>query len=487
MNRELRVGHPPGSFNFTYDTLSRRTQMTRPNGVNTNYTYDSLSRLLSVLHQTGASTIDGANYTVDATGNRTSKTDQMAGVTSNYAYDAIYELTQVTQAANTTENYTYDAAGNRLSSLAAATASYNASNQLTSNSNATYSYDANGNTTSKTDSTGTTSYTWDFENRLTGVTLPGAGSTVSFKYDPMGRRIEKVSSSTTSIYAYDGDGIAETTDAAGNVSARYTQGQSVDEPLAMLQGGLTNYYNADGLGSVTSLTNAAGAATQTYTYDSFGNLLASTGSVGNPFRYTGREFDPETGLYFYRARYFDSAAGRFLSEDPIGPLDTSNLYAYVSNRPTVAVDPSGRVTVIPLPETHIHRKADIDRDCTSGDTAGGCENVDYAVSWTCDCDGGSWRAKVTITLTGNIYVATGPFPYKGRQPQDRSVTSTETALAHEMLHVNDKLAAIKPIFERFESQQYASHDACETAGTAAAMQASPLWVPAGRASQGRRH
>jgi YD repeat-containing protein len=156
-----------GSFGFSYDALSRRTQMRRPNGVNTNYSYDSLSRLLSVLHQAGASTIDGASYTVDASGNRTSKTDQMAGVTANYSYDALYELKQVTQAANTTENYTYDPVGNRLSSLTAATMSYNSSNELTATPSTTYTYDANGNTTSKTDSTGTTNYTWDFENRLT--------------------------------------------------------------------------------------------------------------------------------------------------------------------------------------------------------------------------------------------------------------------------------------------------------------------------------
>lgn len=74
------------TFGFSYDALSRRTQMTRPNSITTNYSYDNLSRLLSVLHQSGASTIDGATYTVDAAGNRTSKTDWLAGVTSNYTY-----------------------------------------------------------------------------------------------------------------------------------------------------------------------------------------------------------------------------------------------------------------------------------------------------------------------------------------------------------------------------------------------------------------
>jgi RHS repeat-associated protein len=319
--------------------------MTRPNGVNTNYSYDSLSRLLSVLHQAGASTIDGASYTVDATGNRTSKTDQMAGVTSNYSYDALYELKQVTQAANATENYTYDPVGNRLSSLTAATMSYNSSNELTATPSTSYTYDANGNTTSKTDSTGTTSYASDFENRLTSVTLPGTGGTVSFKYDPLGRRIQKQftqgTSTTTTNYVYTGNSIAEQTDAAANVIARYAQGEGIDEPLAQQQSGAINYYNSDGLGSVTSLSNASGAVAQTYTYDSFGKLLGSTGALVNAFQYTGREFDPETGLYYYRARYYDPNTGKFLSEDPMGFGAGVDFYVYASNSPNTLNDPLG--------------------------------------------------------------------------------------------------------------------------------------------------
>ncbi len=130
-----------GSFGFGYDALSRRTQMTRPNNVATNYAYDNLSRLQSVLHQLSGGTIDGATYTVDNAGNRTAKTDQRAGVTSNYGYDAIYELTGVTQGTSTTESYTYDPVGNRLSSLGVSLYSINVSNQLTSTPNTIYSYD----------------------------------------------------------------------------------------------------------------------------------------------------------------------------------------------------------------------------------------------------------------------------------------------------------------------------------------------------------
>ena len=280
-----------GSFGLSYDALSQRTQMTRPNGVNSNYTYDSLSRLLSVLHQAGASTIDGATYTVDAAGNRTSKTDRLAGVTSNYAYDAIYELTNVTQGTNTTESYTYDPVGNRLSSLGVSPYSYNVSNQLTAKPGVTYTYDNSGNTLTKGDSSGTTTFAWDFENRLTSVTLPGSGGTVTFKYDPFGRRIYKSSSSGTSIFAYDGDNLVEETNSSCGVVARYAQGRNIDEPLAMLRSGATSYYHADGLGSVTSLSSAAGSVANTYTYDSFGKLTNSTGSLVNAFRYTARESD----------------------------------------------------------------------------------------------------------------------------------------------------------------------------------------------------
>src|SRR5262249_47923688 len=153
------------------------------------------------------------------------------------------------------------------------------------------SYDNNGNELTKVDSTGTTSYAWDYENRLTSVTLPGGGGTVPFSYDPFGRRIKKSSSVGISIFAYDGSDLVEETNSSGSVIARYRQGKNIDEPLAMLRAGTTSYYHADGLGSITSLTSSAGTLAQTYTFDSFGKQTAFSGSLTNPFQYTGREFD----------------------------------------------------------------------------------------------------------------------------------------------------------------------------------------------------
>ena len=262
--------------------------MTRPNGVDTSYSYDNLSRLLSVLHN-GGSLPGSTGYTYDAAGNRTSKTavqqasPNPVSVTSNYSYDNIYELTQAVVGGTLAESYSYDPVGNRLTSAGPTSYNYNTSNELTSTSSATYAYDNNGNTTSKTDSTGTTSYTWDFENRLTSVTLPGTGGTVNFRYDPFGRRIRKgCADSGTTIYAYDGDNITEELGAGGNLLAHYTQGAGIDEPLAMTGTGGTYFYHADGLGSITSLTDGSGQLAASYVYDSFGNLTASTGTITIP-------------------------------------------------------------------------------------------------------------------------------------------------------------------------------------------------------------
>jgi len=164
----------------------------------------------------------------------------------------------------------------------------------------------------------TTTYSWGFDNRLTSVVLPSSGGTTTFNYDPFGRRIEKISPTTTSIFVYDGYNLVETVNGTGGEIAGYVQDQGIDERLAMDRNGTVDYYEQDGLGSVTSLTAANGSVAQTYTYDSFGNTANSTGPLTNFFRYTGREFDTETNLYYHRARYYDPTIGRFLSEGPLG-------------------------------------------------------------------------------------------------------------------------------------------------------------------------
>ncbi|HZR30522.1 MAG TPA: RHS repeat-associated core domain-containing protein [Terriglobales bacterium] len=137
---------------------------------------------------------------------------------------------------------------------------------------------------------------------------------------------------------------------SGAAVARYSQGLNIDQPLAQLRSGATSYYEQDGIGSVSALSNSAGVMAGTYTYDSFGKLTASSGTLANPFQYTGREFDQETGLYYYRARYYDESAGRFLSEDPMRFGAGPNFYPYANNSPTNAIDPTGTSAVpVPIP------------------------------------------------------------------------------------------------------------------------------------------
>ncbi|MGB8061505.1 MAG: RHS repeat-associated core domain-containing protein [Candidatus Sulfotelmatobacter sp.] len=204
-----------------------------------------------------------------------------------------------------------------------------------------YTYDANGNTL--TDAQGR-SFTWDFENRLTQVVNPGVGTT-TFRYDPFGRRIQKSGPLGTTNYLYDGidpNGNAiEEVDQSGNILARYAQSLAIDQPLAESRSGTISYYQQDGISSVTSLSNSAAALAITYTFDSFGKLTASTGTLTNPFQFTGRNLDTETGISYYRARYYDESVGRFITEDPIGFIGGQNFYRYVYNSPIGLNDPWG--------------------------------------------------------------------------------------------------------------------------------------------------
>ncbi len=116
-------------------------------------------------------------------------------------------------------------------------------------------------------------------NRIPDGRWSISGGTVSFKYDPFGRRIYKNSTNATSIFAYDGDNLIEESNATGGIVARYAQNLGIDEPQAMTRGGATSFYQADGVGSITSLSDSTGTNAATYTFDSFGNLTGFTGTL----------------------------------------------------------------------------------------------------------------------------------------------------------------------------------------------------------------
>jgi len=159
-------------------------------------------------------------------------------------------------------------------------------------------------------------YYWDYENRLTKITYPD-GSTNTFTYCPLGKRVwKKNKSGTTTFYFYDTDDILAEYDTFGNLQARYTFGRGIDNPISVRIGTQSYFYHLDALGSVISLTDSNKNQVASYSYDVFG-FPSPSSLIPNPFLFTSREYDEESGLYYYRARYYDPSVGRFLQVDPI--------------------------------------------------------------------------------------------------------------------------------------------------------------------------
>lgn len=316
----------------------------RPNGTQATYSYDPASQVTEILHKiTATSTqINKADYAYNVVGNRTSLTDRRGA--QNFGYDDLDRLTSATHPVTLDQTFSYDAVGNRLNNAS----QHNVGNQLTADANFAYQYDDNGNLTRKTllANGNFTQYTYDAENRLTKVEEFTAGNptpvaTSTYRYDGLGRRIEKIGNGITRQYVYDGEDILLEYDGANALLARYTHGPNIDEPLGITRGGINYFYHEDGLGTISELTDASGATAKSYAYDAYGNIIDQVGILENPYTYTGREFDTETGLYYYRARYYDPQSGRFLQKDPASFSGGINFYAYVGNNPIVFVDPFG--------------------------------------------------------------------------------------------------------------------------------------------------
>jgi RHS repeat-associated protein len=168
---------------------------------------------------------------------------------------------------------------------------------------------------------------------------PAKWDTITYKYDPYGRRIEKSGDSEAIKYSYDGGNVIAEYDGDDRLLRKYIYGARVDEPVCMIDVADSNavyYYHFDGVGSVAALSDSDGDSVQSYEYSIYGQVAAEDPNHPNPYMFTGRRFDIETGLYHYRARCYNPHIGRFMQTDPVG-----YGYGYCGNNPVGYVDPMG--------------------------------------------------------------------------------------------------------------------------------------------------
>ncbi len=347
--KEIKDGSGNSVCSYSYDPLSRRVGLVYANGRSVSYSYNNLSRLTNKAN-TG---ISGFSYTYDNAGNRLTMTAHSG--THGYTYNRIYEVTGVDYPSGypfSDIEYDYDPAGNRTRAAGSVLEIYspNNLNQYIQVNQTAYTYDGNGNLTND----GAGSYSYDYENRLLTASAPEISA--EYSYDPLGRRVRKQANGQITAYIHDGDQIIAEYDSTGTLARKFVYGPGIDEPIKGLspQGTVPEwFYHSDGLGSITELTDSTGSVIEKYSYDIFGSVIIkdaqdnvlSQSTVDNPYFFTARQLDTETGLYYYRARYYNPGIGRFLQTDPVGYSAGLNLYAYVDNNSVNYVDPHGLAKV----------------------------------------------------------------------------------------------------------------------------------------------
>lgn len=300
-----------------------------------------------------------------------------------YAYDKAYRLTDAVTGSTTptTESATnptgiyndhiafnMDDVSNRTSMVttpdggSSTTVSYtsNAVNQYTQIDQTTRSHDDNGNLTDD----GTYDFSYDYRNNLVKV-MSGVTVVMEAEFDALSRRVKKTTNSGNTVvkYLYDGEHCVEEYDGSDTLQRKFVYGQRIDEIRVMIAPDvadvdgdentaelMTFYYHHNMLGSVTHITDESENVVERYKYLPYGGTTIKDGdgtdlngesAIENPFMYTARRLDEETGLYHYRRRAYDPATGRFLQRDPLGYVDGPSLYTYVSGRPTLCSDPLG--------------------------------------------------------------------------------------------------------------------------------------------------
>jgi RHS repeat-associated protein len=365
----------------------RSYQVDYLNGTQTTIGYDGFRMPTDIDHADSGSTVfSGFDYAFDKMGNPTYvEFTHDSGQGNLYAYDQAYRLTsaQMGSADPSAEaadedwgDYAYvqkldfnmDDDSNRGSVVTtpygqgSSTESYTADNlnQYTVIASVNQTHDDNGNLTDD----GTCDLAYDYRNNLIQV-ISSSVVLSSCEFDPLGRRSKQVTGdgSYTTLYFYDGEHVVEEFDGSDDLLRKFVYGQRIDEIRVMIAPDYADvdddsnttevlhfYYHTDMLGTVTHITDESENVVESYEYTPYGQTTIKDGTgtaisgsdILNPYMFTARRLDEDTGLYHYRRRAYSPERGRFLQRDPLGYVDSLCAYEYVKSQPIRFVDPTGQ-------------------------------------------------------------------------------------------------------------------------------------------------
>ena len=358
-NMNVNVYDPnSGTASFMHDTEGRVKKSFMSSGTNyLNYRdYNSIGQLTRVYTENNIGTaLVHITYEYDKNGNMTQATNLIANSSILYEYDTINQLTaeKYYTSGTLTKQITYKyesqyggLLGNRTERTVTEggtsttnTYRYDAANELASVDGVTYTFDANGNMTQ-----GSRTYVYNAENQLIQI-IDGGTTIAQYEYNDQGLRSKKVAGSLTEYYYYDNGHLSYITNASNNLKYFFTQ-DAHGNLLNMIDWTAvphkTYWYVFDAHQNVLGMVDNSGQFAVTYTYNGFGEITSSTGTVttgdgrllrdANPFRYASYQYDSESGFYYLKSRYYIPFMGRYLTKDKV---PGNNSYVYCNNNPVL--------------------------------------------------------------------------------------------------------------------------------------------------------